>query len=461
MTVSKYIISWFRREAGLFFLIFALFNTALIVHAEKETEENPVVIVIDPGHGGDNLGAEYEDYTEKEMTLIVAKAMKEELEKYEGVTVYLTRTDDTGLTLEERCQYAADVNADFLFCLHFNMSKYHTLFGAETWVSAFGEGYSKGYAFASIEMELLQEKGLYSRGIKTRLNDAGLDYYGILRHSRELNFPCVLIEHCHLDQENDQPFYDHKEKLEDFGRLDAEAVAKYFGLRSESLNKDYSGYQNIEVPVPAQVKRPDSTEPDICMIDLVSKDESNGEVKISVSAADYDSGMLYYTYSIDGGETFTELQKWPDKSKDTFEITITIPSGEIPQIIVNAYNGYDLYTTSNAIDLPSMSYGQEPEETETENKTDTAELSQTEAPTKNPPDTQTVADAKTETVTENAKEIVISSSDAEDTPQPVTMGYFLKVCLICAALVFAMALSIIIILRSYKKRRRRQHKKEQ
>ena len=459
MTVSKYIISWFRREAGLFFftvcciLALTFSHKALIVHAE----EDPVVIVIDPGHGGDNLGAEYEDYTEKEMTLIVAKAMKEELEQYEGVTVYLTRTDDTGLTLEERCRYAADVNADFLFCLHFNMSKYHTLFGAETWVSAFGEGYSKGYAFATIEMELLQEKGLYSRGIKTRLNDSGLDYYGILRHSRELNFPCVLIEHCHLDQENDQPFYDHKEKLEDFGRLDAEAVAKYFGLRSESLNKDFSDYQKIEVPVPTQVKRPDSTEPDICMIDLVSKNESNGEVTISVSAADYDSGMLYYTYSIDGGETFTDLQRWPDKSKDTFEFTITIPSGTVPQIIVNAYNGYDLYTTSNALNLPSMSYGQETEEAE--NKTDTAELSQTEAPTENPSDTQTAADAKTESVTDSVTETVkkVSGphSDTEDTPQPVTVGYFLKVCLICAALVFAMALSVIIILRNYKKRRRR------
>ncbi len=485
MTVSKYIISWFRREAGLFFnirmsrkawhplffivcciVIFVLSHTALIAHAEEEAVEKPVVIVIDPGHGGDNLGAEYEDYTEKEMTLIVAKAMKAELEQYEGVTVYLTRTDDTGLTLEERCQYAADVNADFLFCLHFNMSKYHTLFGAETWISAFGEGYSKGYAFANIEMELLQEKGLYSRGIKTRLNDDGLDYYGIIRHSRELNFPCVLIEHCHLDQENDKPFYDHKEKLEDFGRLDAEAVAKYFGLRSESLNKDFSGYQNIEVPVPTQVKRPDSTEPDICMIDLVSKDESNGEVRVSVSAADYDSGMLYYTYSIDGGETFTDLQRWPDKSKDTFEFTITIPSGTVPQIIVNAYNGYDLYTTSNALNLPSMSYGQETEETETaeaENKTDTAELSQTEAPTENPSDTQTAADAKTESITdsatetvaENINEIQIPSPDTEDTQKPVTVGYFLKVCLICAALVFAMALSIIIILRNYKKRRRR------
>lgn len=120
-------------------------------------EDGNIVVVIDPGHGGENLGAEYGEYTEKDMTLVVAKAMKVELEQYEGITVYLTRTGDEDLSLEERCEYAAGVNADFLFCLHFNMSEYHTLFGAETWISAFGEQYSKGYAFADIEIGLLRK----------------------------------------------------------------------------------------------------------------------------------------------------------------------------------------------------------------------------------------------------------------------------------------------------------------
>lgn len=486
LTVPKFTISWFLREAGLFFfticciLTCCIFSTALTAYAENENQpevqtqapventaenqptdsqadslvqENSIVVVLDPGHGGEgekNRGGVYEDYTEKELNLIVAKAMKAELEKYEGITVYLTRTDDTALTLEERCEYAASVQADFLFCLHFNMSQYHTLFGAETWISAFGEGYSKGYAFASIEMELLQELGLYSRGIKTRLNADGVDYYGIIRHSRELNIPCVLIEHCHLDQENDQPFYDHKEKLEAFGRLDAEAVAKYFGLRSESLNKDFSNYQNIQVPVPTQTMKPDSTEPDVCMIDLVKQNVDNGEVTISVSAADYDSGMLYYTYSYDGGMTFSDLQRWPDKNKDTFTFTITIPSGMVPQIIVNAYNGYDLYTTSDTLNLPSMNYGQKEDETET-----AAESSQSGELSQNPPDGQTGVSGKTESADEA---VLISVPEAEEAAQPMTMGYFLKVCLICAALVFAMALSLIIILRSHKKRRRRRHR---
>ena len=38
-------------------------------------EEAPCIVVIDPGHGGENLGAEYDGYTEKDMTMVVARAM--------------------------------------------------------------------------------------------------------------------------------------------------------------------------------------------------------------------------------------------------------------------------------------------------------------------------------------------------------------------------------------------------
>ena len=80
--------------AGCFFwLCFVLVGTMPVYGAE------PVVVVLDPGHGGENLGAEYNGYTEKDMTMIVATAMKEELEKYEGVEVYLTRDVDKDMSL--------------------------------------------------------------------------------------------------------------------------------------------------------------------------------------------------------------------------------------------------------------------------------------------------------------------------------------------------------------------------
>lgn len=410
---------------------------------QEPAEQEPIVIVIDPGHGGENLGGEYEDYTEKEMTIVVANAMKEELEKYEGITVYLTRSGDQDLDLEERCEFAQSVNADFMFCLHFNLSEYHTLFGAECWVSAFGENYSKGYSFASVEIDMLQDIGLYSRGIKTRLNDRGTDYYGIIRHATERDIPCVLIEHCHLDQENDKPFYDHNEKLQDFGRLDATAVAKYFQLRSELLGVDYSGYQNVYVDVPSHVVAPDRTEPDICAIEVTSQNMENGEVTVQVSAADYDSGMLYYTYSYDNGEHFSGLQRWPDKTKDIFSFTLQVPPHIVPQIVVNGYNGYDLYTTSNMISLPSMDY-----ETEEEIMAKQAAQKSLESLSK-----------AVSSVRKKPVSISVTRQAPEEADQQVSFRYFMTVCIVCALLVLAMTMSMILILRSRKTKRRRKRKR--
>lgn len=438
--------------ALLFF--FGLFAHTYAVCAEEQAvAAAPVVVVIDPGHGGENLGGEYEDYTEKDMTLVVAKAMKEELEKYEGVTVYLTREDDRELSLDERCAYAESVDADFLFCLHFNMSGEHTLFGAECWVSAFGEYYSKGYSFASIEIDMLKELGLYSRGIKTRLNDRGTDYYGIINHSVERGLPCVLIEHCHLDQENDQPFYDHDEKLREFGRLDATAVAKYFQLRSGELGADYSGYENVSVPVPSGVMAPDRTEPDVCMIDVVEQNEKNGEVTVEVSAADYDSGMLYYTYSYDNGETFSELQRWPDQDIDTFRFTMQVPPHIVPQIVVNAYNGYDLYTASNMVSLPAMDY-QTPEEIARELAEKEAVESASDDVAERAPGDGEKRDTAGSRRDARLREVEQTESESE----PVTFAYFLGVCVVCAFLVLGMAVSMILILRGYRRRRRRRRR---
>lgn len=413
--------------------------------AQTETGQKPIVVVIDPGHGGENLGGEYEDYTEKDMTIVVAKAMKEELEKYEGITVYMTRTGDEELSLDERCAYAEIMDADFMFCLHFNMSGEHTLFGAECWVSAFGEYYSKGYSFASVEMDMLQDLGLYSRGIKTRLNSQGIDYYGIIRHSIERDIPCVLIEHCHLDQENDQPFYDHDEKLREFGKLDATAVAKYFQLKSDELGVDYSNYENVSIPVPSTVVSPDESEPDICMIEVTDQNMENGEVTVEVSAADYDSGMMYYSYSYDNGENFSELQRWPDKSIDTFRFTMQVPPHIVPQIVVNGYNGYDLYTTSNMVSLPSMDY-----KTEEEIAAELAAKEALESASDN------VAQEDRAVVSEEVRDINIGEIEKED--RPVSLTYFLGVCVVCALFVLGMVISVVLILRSSKRGRRRRRR---
>ena len=419
---------------GFMLLIgFCLINNNIIYAAE------PVVVVLDPGHGGENLGAEYEDYTEKDMTMIVANAMKEELERYEGIKVYMTRENDKDMSLKERVDYAVSLNADFFFCLHFNMSVNHNLFGSEVWVSAFDEEFQRGYTFASVEIDMLEDLGLYSRGIKTKLNDEGEDYYGIIRHATANDLTAVLIEHCHLDQENDQEFYTSEEKLKRFGILDATAVAKYYGLKSEILGVDYSDYKNVEIPLPTSPVKPDKTEPDVCIIDVGDVDMETGNVEVFVSAEDYDSYILYYSYSYDGGLTFSDLQRWEPRGTDMVQFTINVPSGTVPEIVVNAYNGFDGFTQSNHVSLPSMLYGEEPEAVEA-----------TVMTAENVPETE-YEDIKPEMPKQEEE-------DKEEKSRDITVLYFLQVSLICVAILLVLFLLARILTGGHLKKKSRRKK---
>lgn len=315
-------------------------------------------IVIDPGHAGENLGADYqrterERFVEKDLTLVTALAMKEELEKYDNVEVVLTRETDLekDISLKNRVKVAKDKEADFLISLHYNMSVSHILYGAEVWVPSKGSLYNKGASLGTEFMKEFDEMSLFHRGIKTRLNDKGTDYYGILRNAVEMKVPAVLIEHCHLDNERDFDYYDSNEKLQEFGKRDATAVAKYLGLSSSNYGMDYRDYERTEFSIPEDtIMKPDLTEPETCHIRLESYDTETGEITIIIEASDSESAILYYTYSYDNGETYAPLMEWGDEGSVT--VIFKVEKGTTPRILAKAYNGYDIFAESNLLELP-------------------------------------------------------------------------------------------------------------
>jgi N-acetylmuramoyl-L-alanine amidase len=78
------------------------------------------LIVVDPGHGGENFGSiGPSGYTEKEFNLAVARKLKAALE-IEGIDVMLTRNDDIYVDLETRTEVANSVGADLFISLHAN-----------------------------------------------------------------------------------------------------------------------------------------------------------------------------------------------------------------------------------------------------------------------------------------------------------------------------------------------------
>ncbi|MDE5718538.1 MAG: hypothetical protein K2I53_13155, partial [Lachnospiraceae bacterium] len=276
------------------------------------------------------------------------------------------------------------------------------------------------------------------------------DYYGIIRHAVEQDLTCVLIEHCHMDHENDRPFCEGREQWEAFGRLDAESAAKYFRLKSEILGVDYSDYPVLDVPVPAGIMRPDTTEPDICMIEVTDQEMETGNVTVELSAVDYDSGMLYYDYSYDGGNTFFPRLAWGDKTRDTITFTMNVPPHIVPQIVVRAYNGYDLFTESNLVSLPSMDY-----KTEEEIAAELAEQERIAAAAKAAAEEQAKQNAVS---VENQEKRQPKTPEKEAEKEP-TIRYFLTVCLVCALLVVGLALSMALILKKGKRRKRRRRRR--
>ncbi len=77
------------------------------------------LVVIDAGHGGFDPGALSPNGTrEKDITLAVARAIRDELVRGGRVRVALTREDDRFLVLQERAQIARAVKADLFISIH-------------------------------------------------------------------------------------------------------------------------------------------------------------------------------------------------------------------------------------------------------------------------------------------------------------------------------------------------------
>ncbi len=89
-------------------------------------------IVVDAGHGGDELGAHgLKGTEEKALTLAVARQLKTSLETKLGARVLLTREDDRTVGLDERAALANNNKADLFVSLHANASLRRTATGAE------------------------------------------------------------------------------------------------------------------------------------------------------------------------------------------------------------------------------------------------------------------------------------------------------------------------------------------
>ena len=217
--------------------------------AEKAGE---IVVALDPGHDNRHGGTSGSGLTEQELTLKIAKYAKAELETYNGVKVYMTRTTaacpypktgTSGACIEKRVQAAAEAGAKIYVSLHLN-SGAASANGAEiiipnsSWKPQLS---TQGKELAEKIVNELAAVGLnkrptpiYSKDttVNEKYPDGSIsDYYSVQICAKEAGIPGIIVEHAFLSNANDvNKFLKTEEGLKQLGTADATGIAKYLGL---------------------------------------------------------------------------------------------------------------------------------------------------------------------------------------------------------------------------------------
>ena len=89
-----------------------------VVAPDRQAGQGPLVVVLDPGHGGIDPGAQQQGEVEAHLMLLFARELKDLLTRDGGFTVVLTRTEDVFVPLERRVSIAHAVGADVFISLH-------------------------------------------------------------------------------------------------------------------------------------------------------------------------------------------------------------------------------------------------------------------------------------------------------------------------------------------------------
>ncbi len=343
--------------AGKFIGLLIMAGVFLVPECKSVWAADSVTVVIDPGHGGKsegddetNSGAKYHGLEEKNITLITAFAMYDELSQYGNVNVYLTRDSDVEMSLSRRVEYAEEVGADVLISIHYNASVNHNYFGSEIFTSAYGRCYGVGHALAEKVMDEWTAEGNIAKDIKTRIGKKG-DYYGIIRNGTAADIPTIILEHGYLDNDRDYQRINTEEAWKRFGIMDATAVAKFYGLEKNVVKESVEPTAAIEEPEEAVM--PDDTAPVGVRLEVDNYNSNKGDVDFTLYAYDDESKLMYYglmTGDVSEDTVYTELEPW-DGNNGKLTGTFHIQPGYKGNLTAKVYNVYQLDSMSNSVEL--------------------------------------------------------------------------------------------------------------
>lgn len=198
-------------------------------------------IYIDPGHGGDSIGATYKGRVEQDDTLRLSKAVRDILAGINGIEVKLAREGNTNPSLEKRAAEANAWGADYFISIHRNAIGANIARGAENWVysavATGGETYTKA---KNILDKVCAATGFYNRGVKK-----GAPSYSDFAVNRLTNMSSCLLEAGFIDSDTDNGIFDSK--FNEMARAIASGLAQAVGVAYEEALPEEKPAEETEV----------------------------------------------------------------------------------------------------------------------------------------------------------------------------------------------------------------------
>lgn len=193
---------------------------------------NDVLVVVDPGHGGPQLGAVAANGDrEKDRNLQIAGEVRAALDGRVG-RVVLTRERDFEATLEFRAALVDSLRADAAVSVHLNSSPdgARTTPGTETFGSTADD---QGRRFAGVMYERIRRYtqtlpgpwvGDRDAGAKYRVSAKDRDYYGLLRLAHR---PFVIAESLYISSAHEASLVARPEVRKALGGAIADALVAF------------------------------------------------------------------------------------------------------------------------------------------------------------------------------------------------------------------------------------------
>ncbi|KYQ86431.1 MULTISPECIES: N-acetylmuramoyl-L-alanine amidase [Thermoactinomyces] len=183
-----------------------------------------MLVCLDPGHGGEDLGSVGYSLAEKDVCLEIAFRVRRKLLNYEGLSVTMTRSVDTHVSARERIEWANRQNADLFLSIHTNASPDPTMSGFASYVSVIA-GLEERKIQCWLHNQLtsfLRKYGVMDLGKKNDTETAE----GKIQELRGVNMPAITVASLFITHMRENHLLSDARFLDQYAETITEGIAR-------------------------------------------------------------------------------------------------------------------------------------------------------------------------------------------------------------------------------------------